>query len=115
MYISQQFSGNDPPGHPLLVFSIRNRNKRLVNNQCTSLNEVKIIKIYYHSSYQVNVFYCQYLCHFVVACVHNESNTSSFVKKDFCQNDKLSTKLHTEFKNNSGDSSQTHWALHPNS
>ena len=42
MYISQQFSGSDPPGHPLLVFSIRNRNKRLVNNQCTSLNEVKL-------------------------------------------------------------------------
>ena len=44
MYISQKFSGSDTQDTTLLVFSIYNRNKRLVNNLCTSLNKVKFKK-----------------------------------------------------------------------
>ena len=47
-----------------------------------------------YSSYQVNVFYCQYLRKFAVACVHNGSNTLSLEKNVFLQSSKISTKLH---------------------
>ena len=45
MYISQKCTGSNTPVLPLLVFSINDRNKRLVNNMCTKLIKVEIKKI----------------------------------------------------------------------
>ena len=115
MYISSKFSGSDTPGPTLLVFSISDRNKRLVNNLCISLNKVKL-KMYNYSSYQVNVFYCQYLRQFAVACVQLciMKVILCHLQTRFCENGKINTKLHAEFKNNYRDTFQTQ-TLHPNS
>ena len=42
MYISQNVPGSDTTGPTLVVFSIHDRSKRLVNNLCISPNEVKL-------------------------------------------------------------------------
>ena len=100
MYISHKFSGSDTPSPSLLVFSIHERNKSLVNKLCTSLIKFKFKKfIIFFISIYINVFYCQYLRHFTVVCVHNESNTNCHLQKKIsCQSGKISTKLYAEFK-----------------
>ena len=93
------------PGPLLQVYSIDYRNKRLVNNLCTSLNSLIVKKfiiiiIIIHIKL---IFLYLYISIFVTAitCSHNKSNSSLFAKSIcFSQNDRLNTKLHVEFKNN---------------
>ena len=54
-HISQKLSGSDTPDPLLELYSIHNSNKRLVNNLCISLNEVKL---FFFNIIHIKLIYC---------------------------------------------------------
>ena len=98
------------PGPLLYVYSIYYRNKRLVNNRCTSLivKILLLLLLFYYYYYQVNIFMA---CNYITAntCAHNRSHLAFSKSIYFCQNGRIKPKLHVEFKSNFwGNASQPH-------
>ena len=124
MYISNKISGDDapyplvPPDIPwyllVLVYSVRDRNKRLVNKLFTSLYKVEYVKIIiFLFISKLMYLYWQYLRNFTFTCAHNENNT--LPNYWFCQEGRMSIKLHVVFKNYFWHiTCEPRWVLHQN-